>query len=98
MRFSEKKKIARKQNGSGFLDPEVWTEQNKYMILMDKSDHRIDVIPVYPIHCHPYLQRVPYVRGRSLNPNDDLITAVGCGKFTQNQRKSRLSVRFYLFI
>jgi hypothetical protein len=48
------KNIARRQDGSRFSGPEVWTGQDGYAILMHGPNHGIDVLPAYPAHYHLY--------------------------------------------
>jgi hypothetical protein len=44
----DQKNLARRQDGPEFSNPEVWTEHDEYMILMDEPDYEIDVLPAYP--------------------------------------------------
>jgi hypothetical protein len=48
-----RKKLARKQDMSGFSVPDIWTRQDRYIILMEGPNHGIGVLPAYSTHCHP---------------------------------------------
>jgi hypothetical protein len=39
------KKLAHRQDELGFSGLEIWVKQDRYIILMDKPDREIDVLP-----------------------------------------------------
>jgi hypothetical protein len=47
---SGQKNLAHRQDGPRFSGPKVWIGQDKYVILMDRSGNKINVLPAYPVH------------------------------------------------